>query len=193
MKKLLVLVLAMVLASSAFAVVDPDTNMVGFYFDETADTVTADVASFASIPVYAIFTNPSFDALYGFEFGYAIDGIAMVTGTTYANPQALNVGQGNNYIVGFGAPTVCSEATLLLTMNIFNTDAAAGPIAFTMTASEPSSNELGLPTMLAADGLELPVGFSTIDGVHCAILNGGGEEVVATEPVSFDSVKSLYR
>ena len=37
MKKLVVLLLASLVATSAFAVIDPDPNMMGVYFDRNAD------------------------------------------------------------------------------------------------------------------------------------------------------------
>lgn len=37
MKKLVVLLLVSLMATSAFAVVDPDPDMIGVYFDATAD------------------------------------------------------------------------------------------------------------------------------------------------------------
>lgn len=211
MKKLLVLAVVMLMTSSAFAVVDPDPNMMGLFTDTTADTWFLDgVAPFSQTNVYAILTNPTFDYLYGFEFQVSFGGTAAATvlSTTFDNPQALNVGSGTNYIVGFGSPSPCTEATLMLTMNVMFMDATgAGDVFITLGPSEPSSNELGLPTMLLADGVLTPVGYSTgpadtgsrVEVVSCALVGVGSSTtmgdvgVVATEPATFDSVKSLYR
>ena len=195
MKKLVLMLMASLLvASSAFAVVDPDPNMLGIYFDETADTnCMNDVGPYAQVPTYVILTNPSFDYLYGFEMGYMVDGNATILSSVFANPQALNVGEGANFIVGFGAPTPCTEATLLVTMNVMNMNVEPTPIKFNLSASNPSSNDLGLPTLLLADGALMPVGYSTVDGSNVAVINGVCEDVVATDASTFDAIKSMYR
>jgi hypothetical protein len=193
MKKLLVLILAMAIAGSAFAVVDPDANSVGFYSDMTADTVTImEAAPYSTHNVYAILTMPAFDELYGFELGYDTVGSAIVLSSTFANPQALDVGGPGNHIVGFGAPTACTEATLLMTLSVLYTDTAMGPVTMTLTGTEPSSINPLLPTLLLANGELITGGDSTdIGNVNFGI--NGVEEIVATEPATFDSVKSLYR
>lgn len=192
MKKLLVLVLAMAIAGSAFAVVDPDANSVGFYSDLTADTVKMTVDPFSTNNVYVILTMPDFDELFGFEFGYDIDGSVIVLSALFDNPQALDVGGPGNHIVGFGSPTTTTEATLLATMSVLYTDGASGPATLTLTGTEPSSIMPELPTLLLANGVLITGGDSTDIGN----INFGFNydlDIVATEPMSFDSVKSLYR
>ena len=195
MKKLILLLMASLLvASSAFAVIDEDSNMMGIYFDLGANTAClTGVAPYSTVPAYVMVTNPSFEALYGYEFGYAVQGTGMMMTVVLNGIGPINVGVGNNYVVGLGSPTNTSEATLLATLNFFYMDTTGGPVSFDLLPSNPSSNDLGLPTLLLANDQLLPVGFSTIDGHHCAIINGACEEVVATDNVTFDSVKSLYR
>lgn len=193
MKKLLVLVLTMVMASSAFAGVDPDPNMMGIYFDLNADVVNLPGAlPFTQIPAYVMVTNPSFEALYGYEFGYAVQGTGMMMTVVLNGIGPINVGVGNNYVVGLGSPTNTSEATLLATLNFFYMDTTGGPVSFDLLPSNPSSNDLGLPTLLLANDQLLTVGFSNGTGLGCATINGSGD-IVATEPVTIDAVKSLYR
>jgi hypothetical protein len=190
MKKLLVLVLAMTIASSALAVVDPDPNSLGFYMDLTADMVEVqDAAPNSTHMVYCILTNPTFDNLFGIEYGYdATAGSAFVLGTTFANPQALDVGSAGNHIVGFGAPTPTTEATLISTMTVL----FLGPVwEVTLTGTEPSSLDPALPTLLLPNSVLQSSGDSTdIGNVNFSIM---GVTPVATETVTFDSVKSLYR
>ena len=58
MKKLLAVAVVMLMATSAFAVVDPDTNMIGVYFDESADTNTMTGATpYETFPIYVILTQ----------------------------------------------------------------------------------------------------------------------------------------
>lgn len=195
MKKLLMLLVASLLvASSAFAVIDQDADMMGVYFDLSADTAcVTGAAPYSTIPTYVMVTNPSFAALYGFEFGYSFEGSVINLSSTINASGPINVGAGNNFIVGYGAPTMTSEATLLVTFQILYTDTTMGPVYFNLGPSNPSSNDLGLPTLLLVNSALLPVGYSSIDGQHCAIINGVCEDVVATDNVTFDSVKSLYR
>ena len=192
MKKLLVLVLTMAIAGSAFAVVDPDPNSVGFYADLTADTVGATVDPFSTTPVYVILTMADFDELYGIEYGYEVVGDAVVLATIFANPQALDVGQPGNHIVGFGSPTECTEATLIATMNVLYTNADGAPVTITLTGTEPSSVDPDLPTLLLANGVLMTSGDSTdIGNVNFGM--NYALDIVATEPMTIDSVKSLYR
>ena len=195
MKKLILLLMAsLLLASTAFAVVDADPDMIGMYFDTTADTAClTGVAPYATIPAYIVLTNPTFEGLYGFEVGYELIGEGMVVASTFANPQALDVGFAGNHIVGFGSPTLTTDATVLINLSVLYMDTTMNPLAFNIGASYPSSNELGLPSLLLDGGVIVTAGFSTIDGVNAAAINGVCEDVVATEPMSFDSVKSLYR
>lgn len=197
MKKLLVLALTMVMASSAFAVVDPDTNMLGLYFDASADTYCATVAPYGQASLIAMVTNPDFDMLYGFEFSMAIENPAtlLILNRTYAQPNNVDVGGSpTNFICGYGAPMATTEATPLVTFTILNTDVTGAPNYFTLGPAVPSSDTSDdpLPMLLLANSQLITVGYSTVDGVHCAAINAACD-IVATEPMSFDSVKSLYR
>ncbi len=212
MKKLLVIALAMMVGGSAFATpIDPDANMMGLYLDVDAaeQPFVEGLAAFSTTQVYAVLTNPTFDELHGFEFGYSLDGNGMVLATAFANPQALNVGTGTNFIVGFGAPTTCTEATLLLTLDVMYMDATTtSALGLLIGPSDPSSIPgSGLPIMLLANGELLTLGYSTqamTNGIRTVVVSAGmigaasdfvpaDFNVVATEPATFDSVKSLYR
>ena len=193
MKKLVVLLMAMLIATSAFAIVDPDADMMGFYFDTEADVYQLnDVAAFSTFDMYLVMTNMTADALYGFEVGYTIEGSAMVLSTTFDNPSVIDVGEAGNHIVGFGSPTMTAPVTFLATLNVMNMDAALGPIGFTMHGTIPSSINPAYPVILLADGELLSVGLSAESG-YAAAINAPDGSVVATDNVSFDSVKSLYR
>jgi hypothetical protein len=192
MKKLLVLVLTMALAGSAFAVVDTDANSLGFYADLTADTVVIqNAAPYSTQTVYVILANPNFDGLWGIEFGYDIVGSAIVLSTTWANPQALDVGSPGNHIVGFGNPSATTEATLVATLSVLYSATDGTPMEMTLTGTEPSSIDPLLPTLLLQDGVLVSSGDSTdIGNVNFSI---NGEAPVATDHMTIDAVKSLYR
>jgi len=194
MKKLLVLLATLAIAGSAFAVVDPDTNMLGIYFDETADTPCIEgVAPYSQIPTYVILTMPNFDYLYGIEFGYDKTANLTVLSTTWTDPAVTDVGQAGNHIVGFGNPWPTSEATVIATMNVMYMETAGAPASFALKGSDPSSIDPMLPTALLNNGELITLGTSTLPGTASAQINGGCVDVVATETSTLDAVKSLYR
>lgn len=192
MKKLVVLMMAMLVASSAFAIVDPDNDMMGVYFDMNADMVCVEgAAPYSNHVAYLVLTNPTFDALYGYEAGLDIMGPAILLTNVFANPQALNVGDNTNQIVGFGAPTMTEPVTLLATMELLYTAVDGTPVEIHLHGTEPSSMDPMYPVVLLADGELRSYGISAADGLVAQINGTCG--VVATEEMSFDNVKSLYR
>lgn len=194
MKKMLVLILSLMIASSAMAVVDTDNDMLGIYFDMAADSnCLTGLAPYAQAPAYVIMTNPTNDLIGGFEFGYDIVGNALVLETVFTSPQALDVGGPGNHIVGLGSPMATSEATVLATLTVLNTDTAGAPVFFALHGSNPSSIDPALPTVLYGQGQLMTLGTSTLPGTYNAVINGECGDVVDTDATSLDSFKSLYR
>jgi hypothetical protein len=200
MKKLVVLILASLLvANIASAVVDPDTNSMGFYFDLNADVYEFVAAPYAIYPCYVMLTNPDFDAVFGYEFGYDVAplGAFTITGTVLNGTGAIDVGGApQNHIVGLAAPIATSAATLIATVNVFVL--SAEPLSFTLHGATPNSipGSVAPSLLLAGDQIiptGLSAGFDEITGLPnvCAFVNGTG--VVATDEASWDQVKSLYR
>ena len=72
MKKLIVLLLTGLMATSAFAVIDPDNDMLGVYFDLNADSNCLDIGPSIPFFVYVMITNPTAPQVRGLEFGYSI-------------------------------------------------------------------------------------------------------------------------
>ncbi|MCP4291319.1 MAG: hypothetical protein GY780_05730 [bacterium] len=192
MKKLIVLMLTLFVATSAFAIVDPDADMMGLYFDMDADIpqITG-VAPYSTEMMYLVITNPTFEELFGFEAGYLMEGPGQVLNTVFANPQALNVGSADNMIVGFGSPTLTSDVTLLATISVLYMSATNEPVKFTLRGTNPSSVDPAFPVVLLANGAEIGFGLSASDGPASGI--NLVEDVVATQATSFDNLKSLYR
>ncbi len=197
MKKLVVLILAsLFVANVAAAVVDPDANSMGIYFDMNADTYEFAAAPYAIYPAYVMLTNPDFDAVYGYEFGYEIVGAHTVTGVVLAGTGPIDVGGApGNHIVGLAGPMATAPATLIATINVFVLD--ANPISMKLMGASPNSvvGSQAPAVLLAGDEIMstgLSAGF-TEDGAAniCAYVNGTG--VVATDEVSIDAVKALYR
>lgn len=190
----MLLMASLLVASTAFAVVDPDPNMLGIYFDEAADMPCIEgVAPYAQIPTYIILTSPDFDYLYGIEFGYDKSANLTVLSTTWTDPAVTDVGQAGNHIVGFGNPWPTSEATVIATLNVMYLETAGAPAFFSLKGSNPSSIDPMLPTALLYGGMLVTLGTSTLPGEITALINGTCEDVVATESSTLDAVKSLYR
>jgi hypothetical protein len=195
MKKLVVLLMAsLFIAGSALAVVDTDSNQVGIYFDDTADTFClSGLMPYTPFTGYVMLTNPEWDSIGGFEFGYDIMGSYFLTNTVLP-PQAIDVGEGNNHIVGLGAPLVCTPATPLVVWSFVYAAVDGSGLEFFIHDSTPASLPGGYPVILLADatGTLVQVGTSTELGTVNAIVNGECT-VVAEEETSFGSLKSLYR
>ncbi len=194
MKKLVILVLAcLLLANVAFAVVDPDTNSMGFYFDANADIFELASGPYITVQVNVILTNPDFGVLNGYEFGYNIVGNYMLSGTTLMGVGPIDVGGSlGNHIVGLGAPMPTTPATILCILQVLLLD--TNPVAFTLFGAVPSSIPgSNLPAVLLAGDVITSIGTSSFvgDPLVNAYINGTG--VVAVEEVSWGQVKSVYR
>jgi hypothetical protein len=197
MKSLSILLMASVLAATcAFAVVDPDTNSMGFYFDTNADVFEMASSPYINVSAYVILTNPDFGSLFGYEFGYSIMGNHMVSGTMLAGVGPIDVGgMAGNHIVGLAAPMPATPATILCTLSIFLLDTM--PVSFTLTGASPGSvSGVNLPSVLLAGDVIISIGLSSgledgVNPVPCAFINATG--IVATETASWGQIKSLYR
>jgi len=193
MKKLLLLITGMLIAISAFAVVDPDDDMMGFYFDFEADNPWVDgIPPYSQVPMHLILTRPTADFIYGFEAGHHFVGEGMILAADFAAPNIINVGDNMNLIVGFGDPYPTSSATLLVTFTVMYMDTTMAPVEFFLHGSDPSSINPLYPVILLADGVLQSVGLSFGQG-SCAVINGGGCGGLPVDKVSIDQVKSLYR
>jgi hypothetical protein len=192
MKKLVVLLMAMLVASVAFAQIDPDTNMMGVYFDtEAMVPCLDDLAPNTFVTANLCIVNPDFANIKGFECTMTVNG-SIFAQAPVLPAGGLNVGSGDNYLVGFDV--VPAEPVVILMSLPFL--AFGGPVTFDLGPSVPSSGVLGLPMVAVVDseGMSSLVytGYTTVDGLRVAAINDGCG-VVDTENVSFDGIKSLYR
>jgi len=100
MKKVLILPMAMMVATSASAIIDPTPNLMGFYFDDDANyPCIENVAPYEQVAMHLVISSLTSDALYGFEDGYNMDGQGMVLAMEFANPSIIDVGGPGNHIV----------------------------------------------------------------------------------------------
>ncbi len=192
MKKIAALFCLITLVStSTFAVADNGPDIMGLYWDLEADMYCIPPVA-APVDLYIILSNPTMDAIGGFECGFTMYSAVApyILSAIFANPQALDVASGfQNFIVGFGAPTTCTEATLLVTLSVGNF--AGVDVDFYLHEATPASIEGILPVILLTDDSLVTVGTNHIPGtvtaqqsIHC---------VMATDNVSWDGLKSLYR
>jgi hypothetical protein len=197
MKKLVVLLLVSLMATTAFAVIDPDPNMLGVYFDTTADMNC--VAAGPSVPffAYVTITNPTND-VYGLECGYRLESSAgpgmMFRLANQLPAGAVDLGNSTNlmagdYVVGLANPLPASGAVQFITWQFLllapqSVDIFLGP-------STVQSIDDGLPAYEIGGSIR-PLGLST-GGVNVPVASVNGDCPVAVEETSFGSVKSLFR
>lgn len=181
-------------------------NILGIMFtDPAAYSVDNPLVSYTTgtavglVQAYVVLINPSVGAVYGYEMGFTTGGGAhLVVSYQSAGPNPIDVGGGlGNHIVGFAGPMAITPggATLLGTINVFYQDVT--PVTITLAGTSPSSllgEWAGYPAILGPSDLIVIGGTSTAFGEVTGVINSAdGSEIVATDEVSWDSVKSLYR
>lgn len=203
MKTVLVLLLFCVVAVSVQAVVDPDPNMLGIYFDLEADnnclTIEANVPFFA----YLILTNTTAPAINAYEFSFfncicsGTDHLFFMLASNIGHNVVAGVDVGTHtategeYIVGLAEPLVATEALILHSWQYMC--GAVQPINMLIGPTSVPSLPGGLPVVQNAEGsILMTVGTSTGDPeIPVATINN--ECVVATEHVCWGGIKALYR
>ena len=198
MKKLVVLLLVSLMATSAFAVVDPDTDMIGVYFDLTADNNCTTASPSIPFFAYVTITNPTASGVYGLEVGYDIvstGGTALMFRLANTLPAgAVDLGNSTDlfhgdYVVGLANPLPGAPAVQFITWQFLLL--APQTVEIFLGPSFVQSIQDGLPAY-EIGGSILPLGLSSGDaGAPVATINGTGP--VAVEDASFGSVKSLFR
>ncbi len=200
MKKLLVLLVVSLMATSAFAVVDEDPNMLGVYFDLDADMNELAVGANTPFFAYVMLTHPTSDNVFGLEFGYDVVVPAGMEGLIFRLANNLPAGAvdlGNSvsvfsgdYVAGLAAPLPGAPAVTFVTWQ-FMLLSPGLEVQIFLGPSNVQSIDDGLPAYEAGGTIE-PLGLST-GGVSTpvAVVNGVGP--VAVDNASFGSVKSLFR
>ena len=198
MKKLVVLLLVSLMATSAFATIDPDDNMIGIYFDGAAEETSATAAVYDHVFGYVIITNPVSERgsmeFAAVEYNWRLEATpanANAASVTVDLFGATNFGSSpGDMILGLGEPIPITQNLIvtILDLWLFTGDPIAlylGPIA---TPSLP----FGLPVW-EDNGALVSLGLSTggVDIPVATINNGDGP--VAIEETSFGSLKSLFR
>ena len=206
MKKLIViLALTCFTTSMAFAINDTGDNSLGVYFDAPDFNQNClDYAPSAPANMYFVLANCTEDIIGGFEFGWAFDpdpaGLYFILSTVLP-PNALNIGDDNNFIVGIGAPYPTDVATVLVDMSLLFL--APGIMAdVTVGPSVPASID-GEAAFVSGNSELFPLNYSTFDGEFVTRDNLGWVRPgvaaipcpapIAVEESSWGSLKAMYK
>jgi len=128
MKFVILLTCITLFTTASLAIVNPNENVMGPYFDTDADLDCLEgVEVNTEIPIYIILTRPTFSEINGFEMGMDYGSNLILIGQEFANTEALNVGSGDDFIVGFGNPTYTDDATLLMTLSMLHLGTTSSP------------------------------------------------------------------
>jgi hypothetical protein len=203
MKTLLVLVLSCFLASSVFAVIDPDPNMLGIYFDVNANENCLFVEVNAPFFAYLILTNSTAPAINAYEFGFTncvCTGLEsqlfmLASNIAHGVVAGVDVGThtptGGDYIVGLAEALPATEAIILHSWQYMLT--AILPVQMLIGPSSKPSLPDGLPVVQNAEGsILMSVGTST-GGPDIPVATLNTDCVVAIQSASWGNVKALYR
>ena len=123
MKALLLILAFSLAASSAVAVVDPDPDMMGIYFDLTADENCLTIGPSIPFFAYLILTNPTSADITAYEFGLELvvpTGMESMVfrladqtlGCLICFPPYVEI-LGGDYVVGLASPRPAEPATVL--------------------------------------------------------------------------------
>lgn len=205
MKQLVVLLLVSLMAASAFAVTDPDPNMIGVYFDTDANDNCLVIGASTPFNAFVVLTNTDAPSVSGYEFGYrnvvpdGMEGMLFRLSSTIGTGQnGLDLGTNTDilygdHIVGLSAPMVTTPATILHSYEFMLLNAAVTMEMF-LTSAGTSSIEGPFPVILNADTSTLFQAGQSTGGPDVAVATVNIDDcVVGVEEASFGSVKSLFR
>jgi len=199
MMKFLLLLIACLVATSAFAVIDPDDDHLGVYFDLNADMVCGIIGPNIIFNAYVTITYPSLSNISGIEFGYrVVPGIPgmLVRQAVILPSGAIDVGNSSDptvgyYVMGLAAPIPASSAVQMVTWKFYlltpmSVDFFLGPAAVQSILD-------GLPAYIDSSNTLLPLGISSGSAQLPVAMVNRYCMVVDVEETSFGSIKSLYR
>ena len=208
MKKMLLLALAILISTSAFAHYDPAENGIGLYFDMEATEVCMTTATpFEEITAYLLATNISEESgISGWEMEVLVDGPLTAAAWELIGIQPLNVFAAPRFAVGLGehglANPIVDNVVHLATLTAYVL-APTDQVSFGIRELEGYSSwsDPVSPGYAAGDDAGDLVRFQVSGGVSpggvfdlpVAQINIDPCGVVSNEDVSFGSVKALFR
>lgn len=171
----------------------------GLYLDNAATTYEQASVAPGLITVYLCMVDHDIAALYGYEYGFTVDGTAVVTTVTNQGNGPIDVGGNtvpNNHIVGLASPMSTTPVTVVAEISVFVMDGTV--TYFTLHGAEPNSVPGSVtPALLLAGDQIVRAGVSGWDAdlqepTVCLSINEV-DTVVATDEITLDGIKSLYR
>lgn len=192
MKKLVALLIVSLMATVAFAGIDPTPDSFGIYFDAANNNNCYTGGLYQPFPVYLVLMNPA-SATNGFECTVTASGTApnFALSTTLGGTGALDVDSTpNGFAVGAAAnyPVVNGGLTLV-TWSYMMT--GPGNMEFRISKASIPSMTGNLP-VVTGDGILRRCGVASGDvTLPVATVNGGCP--VPAETTTFGAVKSLFR
>ncbi|MBK8165736.1 MAG: hypothetical protein IPK64_07175 [bacterium] len=195
MKKLVALLLVSMMASVAFAGLDPDTDSFGVYFDTAGNNMPCLNGQPAFVPfmAYLLLMNPA-SPTDGFECTVTPVGAPhFILSTTLGGTGTLDVDASpNGFACGAAANfPVVNGAALLVSWNIM-LQAPGMPLEFFITKASIPSMTGDLP-VVTGEGVLRRCGLTTGDVTLPVAIVNGACNVIGEEISSFGGVKSLFR
>ena len=198
MKILLVLLTVLLFATSTMAQIDSGINSFGIYFDEGATRVVMDGAANFALDIYLILVNPTVEVVKG--FGLDIIAVRFETPgcwTPFTPSSLLADGsmlqQDTNYGVGFSDPGIAVTGPVVPLMRTTGAyfDAPGCMAWYVLPGTAGPSSQVGIVALLDGDGNVITAQGAN-NGEVCACM-GADCWPLATEDVSFGTLKALYR
>jgi hypothetical protein len=191
MKKLVVLLAVCLMATSAFAQIDPDPNSLGFYFDTAATETGFAPTLFVPFDAYLVLANPTYATVSGVECTMDVLGNPAIALNSVVYPNGgLSVYLPPNIYAGWADPLPTTPITIMATFNYTAYSPAVAEV-FLSASATPSIPSDGFPVLIADEELQ-PCAISSGD-ITMPVARFFGEPVVSEEVQSFGSVKSLFR
>ncbi|MBU8922550.1 MAG: hypothetical protein KOO63_12100 [Bacteroidales bacterium] len=126
-------------------------NLLAVIFDNGDNNIEA--PAYVGVPAHVVVLNPTTSDIWGYEFGFHIDGNYIAPSIALAGSGPIDVGLGlGNHIVGLNGPIPTSEVTTLATLSFLPMD--TNPILIYLQLVEPQSSS-GFNSVVIPPGDEL--------------------------------------
>lgn len=193
MKQITIAALIMMMATTALAFLDPTPDTIGIYLEPEAETMCVEglVDGGTDFTFYMIITNPSFDTMEGYMAGYHFEGNAVVNDAALAHSDAMDYGSVGEHLVNFSSPVPVSENTLLMTLSATYIEFEYGSAILELHNLPLAEKSIYAPGVIIGGGEYMDLNLTFDDGSTIRINADCGQ--VATESLSMDGIKSLYR
>jgi hypothetical protein len=180
----------LLLAGTALAVSDPTPDLLGIYFDETAEVYCQEYAQqYVLLNMYAVYSNPSVPEIMGFDFALEQPDLLLTLGVTIPGWPFWDPIENYPYVVAFGEPRPVGEANVLVQFTFL--PLTIDPAYLFVVGSPHAPYPDQSPSVWLPDGSVLQVTVRGAPTEPTAWFNDYC--VVDTKPATFGAIKSLYR